>query len=99
MSDDAPSCSIRQRAAPIFDINSLDLGKCHTLEINTTLNEFEKKHPGLSQRWPTWPPEVQHRLDAELAKWIEAHPEHVVRMISTALYQGVAVYVLHHVAK
>lgn len=93
---DTEHCSVRSRAAPIFDINSLDLGNCHSLEINTALNEFELKHPNMAQRFLTWPPAVQHRLNVETDKWVAAHPERIVRMISTALYQGVACVILHH---
>lgn len=98
-STEASSCSIRQRAEPIFDVNSLDLGRCHTLEINTALNEFEVKHPGLSQRFHSWPPDVQRRINGELDKWIAGHPNRVVRLVSNALYQGVAVMLLHHTEK
>lgn len=96
---DTPTCSVRQRADAIFDIHSLNLGQCHTLEINTALNEFEIKHPNLGQRFASWPPDVQHRINAELDKWMDAHPNHVVRLVSNALYRGVAVLVLHHTEK
>lgn len=92
-------CAVRQRAEPIFDINSLELGKCHTLEVNTALNEFERAHPNLSQRFASWPPDVQRRLNTELDKWAAAHPERVVRLVSHSLFRGVAVVILHHIEK
>lgn len=96
---EAPACSLRDGFTAPFEIASLDLHSCDVLEINTALNEFERKQPNLGQRIQSWPPDVQRRLNAELDKWIAARADRVVRLVSTGLYRGVAFVVLHHAAK
>lgn len=94
----APACNLRDRASPVFDLDSLELVKCHSFEVNTALNDFEIK-PGLSHRMETWPHDVRARLQKVLDEWIAKHPAFKIRLVSTGLHQGVAVVVLHYVLK
>lgn len=93
---DAPACNMRDRAHPLFDLDSLELNKCHSFEVNTALNEFELVHPGISHRWETWPPAVQDRIAKPLNEWLARDPSRAIRLTSFGLHQGVAVVIVHY---
>jgi hypothetical protein len=93
---DVQGCTIRDRATPMFDVASLDLASCHSVEFNTALNEFETKHQGLGHRFETWPPDVQRRVSGVLDEWMKRDPSRVIRLTSFCLHQGVAVLILHY---
>lgn len=96
---DAPACMLRDRAAPLFDLDSLELVKCHSFEVNTALNEFEVKHAGLSHRMESWPHDVRARIQKIVDEWMAGHAAFKIRLVSTGLHQGVAVVVLHYALK
>lgn len=96
---DAPACGIRDRAGPMFDVDSLELRKCNSFEINTALNEFERKHPNLSHRFETWPDVVRLRFAKLIDEWTACHPHAVLKLTSTGLHQGVCVVILHYAEK
>lgn len=94
---DMPACNIVDRPKALFSIDSLELNQCCSLEVNTALNEFEVKHPGLSHRFETWPPDVRRRITCAIDEWTKAHQTAVLRMTSFALYRGVCVVALHYI--
>lgn len=90
------ACNIRHRDEPLFDLDSLDLRKCHSFEVNSALNEFELKHPGLSHRFETWPAEVQLRFGKVIDEWKAKNQGRAIRLVSSGLHRGVAVVILHY---
>lgn len=96
---DAPACTLREADKALFDLSALDLAGCTYLSIHTALNEFERKREGLGHRLETWPAEVQKRIGDELAAWQTRNVARSIRLVSTALFQGVAILIVHHVER
>lgn len=96
---DAPTCNVRDRAGHLFEVDSLDLKKCHSFEINTALQEHELQHPGLAHRMETWPPDVRRRIHTLLDAWLAEHTTFAIRLVSSGMHNGVAVVILHYALK
>lgn len=96
---DTPACTIRDRAGHLFEVDSLELKKCHSYEVNTALNEFEKAHAGLAHRMETWPPDVRRRIQTVLDAWLADHTTFAIRLVSSGMHNGVAVVILHYALK
>lgn len=96
---DTPACNVRDRAGHLFEVDSLELKTCHSIEFNMALNEFEQKHPGLAHRMETWPPDVRRRMDEQIKKWLAEHAAFAIRLVSNGMHNHVAVVILHYALK
>lgn len=96
---DTPACTIRDRAGNLFEVDSLELKACHSIEFNMALNEFEQKHPGLAHRMETWPPDVRRRMQVKIEQWLAEHTTFAIRLVSNGMHNGVAVVILHYALK
>lgn len=97
--NDTPACDVRDRAGHLFEVDSLELKTCHSIEFNMALTEFEMKQPGLAHRMETWPPDVKRRMQVQIEEWLAGHATFAIRLVSNGMHNGVAVVILHYALK
>jgi hypothetical protein len=92
----ASACELKERPAG-FERVPVELGDCDVLIVSCGLiGEFEKPK-GI--RPEHWPPAARARVEAEAEKFIAAHPDRVVRLVSFGASSGACFLVMHHAPK
>lgn len=74
----------------------IDLSGCNVLTISCALLDHEKVESCLPDRWPY---EVRSKIEQQLTEWTRAHPDRLVRLLSTGFDNRCCFVMAHHCKK